>query len=49
VNHNALYRNPGDGTFEEVTGKAGIHNEPWSVAAGWFDYDGDGFLDLFAT
>ncbi|MBI4602992.1 MAG: VCBS repeat-containing protein, partial [Planctomycetes bacterium] len=42
-----LYRNRGDGTFEDVTAKAGIRGGLWSVAAGWFDYDNDGFLDLF--
>jgi hypothetical protein len=46
---NHLYRNRGDGTFEDVTAKAGIHGESWSVAAGWFDYDNDGRLDLFVV
>ena len=49
VGRNILYRNRGDGTFEDVTAKAGIHAEPWSVGAGWFDYDGDGRLDLFVV
>jgi ASPIC and UnbV./FG-GAP repeat. len=50
VNRNLLYRNRGDGTFEDVTSKAGIAEsgpQPWAVAAGWFDYDRDGDLDLF--
>ncbi len=50
VNRNLLYRNKGDGTFEDVTAKAGLRTAPpqsWSVAAGWFDYDNDGWLDLF--
>jgi hypothetical protein len=44
----ALYRNRGDGTFEDVTAKAGMQN-PSSKALGitLFDYDGDGWLDVF--
>jgi len=55
VNRNILYRNRGDGTFEEVTAKAHLEGiDPrlgklWSIAAGWFDYDNDGFLDLFVV
>jgi len=50
VNRNALYRNRGDGTFEDVSAKAGVANRgQWAVAAGWFDYDNDGRLDLFVV
>jgi len=50
VRGNTLYRNRGDGTFEDVTGKAGLGEKgKWSVAAGWFDYDNDGRLDLFVV
>ena len=50
VRSNALYRNRGDGTFEEVTKTAGLEsNGQWSVAAGWFDFDNDGRLDLFVV
>lgn len=54
VNRNILYRNRGDGTFEDVTARVGLaHNpdrrKPWSIAAGWFDYDSDGWLDLFVV
>jgi hypothetical protein len=42
-----LLRNRCDGTFEDVTAKAGIASYTWSVAAGWFDFDNDGWLDLF--
>ncbi len=55
VDRNILYRNRGDGTFEDVTSRAGLQaratgqTKPWSVAAGWFDYDNDGFLDLFVV
>ena len=43
-----LYRNKGDGTFEEVAEKAGLGNLPgmWKGCS-WFDYDNDGFPDLF--
>ena len=47
MNRNILYRNTGKGTFEDATSRAGIQNPMWSVAAGWFDYDNDGWLDLF--
>jgi hypothetical protein len=42
-----LYRNNGDGTFEDVTAKAGVANtRKWASSAAWFDYDNDGRLDL---
>ena len=50
VRENILYHNRGDGTFEDVTEKAGLRGDgTWSVAAGWFDYDNDGLLDLFVV
>ncbi|HVW83247.1 MAG TPA: VCBS repeat-containing protein, partial [Bryobacteraceae bacterium] len=55
VNRNILYRNRGDGSFEEVTAKAKLsgvdpkRGKMWSVSAGWFDYDNDGKLDLFVS
>ncbi len=55
VDRNILYHNRGDGTFEDVTQKAGLtgvdprYGKMWSVAAGWFDADNDGFLDLVVT
>ena len=49
VNRNTLYRNLGNGQFEDVTAKAGIRSGEWAVAAGWFDYDRDGKLDLWVV
>jgi len=55
VNHNQLFHNNGDGTFTDVTEKAGVGGmvpklgKAWSVAAGWFDYNNDGLLDLFVV
>ncbi|MCJ2670052.1 MAG: CRTAC1 family protein [Candidatus Thermoplasmatota archaeon] len=45
-----LWRNNGNGTFTNVTVAAGnvYDNDPTS-AAGWGDYDGDGFLDLYVA
>jgi hypothetical protein len=42
-----LYRNNGNGTFTDVTVKAGLATPGWTTSAVWFDYDGDGLLDLF--
>lgn len=45
-----LYLNNGDGTFTDVTAKAGVADQGgWSTSAGWFDYDKDGWLDLVVT
>jgi hypothetical protein len=55
VNRNILYRNLGDGRFADVTAKAGLsgidpkRGKMWSISAGWFDYDNDGWLDLFVS
>lgn len=46
---NVLYHNNGDGTFTDVTAKAGVAGGGWSVSAGFFDYNNDGLLDLFVT
>ncbi len=55
VNRNQLFHNNGNGTFTDVTDKAGVagivpgQGKAWSVAAGWFDYNNDGLLDLFVV
>src|SRR5450759_1028414 len=55
VNRNILYRNLGEGRFQDVTAKAGLsgvdarRGKMWSISAGWFDYDNDGWLDLFVS
>jgi enediyne biosynthesis protein E4 len=55
VNGNQLFHNNGDGTFTDVTAKAGLNGalhhgrKMWSIAAGWFDYNRDGLLDLFVV
>ena len=48
---NRLYRNRGDGTFEEVGARAGVQGAPDRFAKGctWFDYDNDDFPDLFVN
>jgi hypothetical protein len=47
--HNDLFHNNGDGTFTNVTDKAGVAAPNWSTNATWFDYDNDGKLDLFVS
>jgi hypothetical protein len=46
---NVLYHNNGDGTFTDVTAKAGVADGRWSTGAAFGDYDGDGFVDLMVT
>jgi enediyne biosynthesis protein E4 len=52
---NQLFHNNGNGTFTDVTEKAGVSGvvpglgKPWSVTAGWIDYNNDGLLDLFVV
>ena len=47
--HNVLYHNNGNGTFTDVTAKAGVAAGGWSSSAGFFDFDNDGKLDLLVT
>jgi hypothetical protein len=47
--YNLLYRNNGNGTFTEVSEKAGLRGLGWSADAAVFDYDGDGRLDVLVT
>jgi enediyne biosynthesis protein E4 len=55
LNRNQLFHNNGDGTFTDVTAKTGVGGmvpklgKAWSVAAGWFDYNNDGLLDLLVV
>ena len=44
----SLIRNNGDGTFTDVTARSGLLRPPHPTqTAVWFDYDGDGWLDLY--
>ena len=46
---NALYRNNRDGTFTDVTEKAGVAGGGYGMGVAVGDYDGDGFPDLYVT
>jgi len=47
---NQLFHNNGDGTFSDVTERAGVGgNGRWGASASFFDYDRDGFLDLYVA
>lgn len=48
---NLFYRSKGDGTFEEISKKAGVDNPGGSYGMQpiWFDYDNDGWPDLFVA
>ena len=46
---NHLYKNNRDGTFTDVTEKAGLAHSGWASAVCIGDYDNDGFDDLFLT
>ena len=47
IETNILYHNNGDGTFTDVTDKAGLRGRGWAGDVAVFDYDEDGFLDVF--
>jgi enediyne biosynthesis protein E4 len=46
---NRLFRNKGDGTFVDVTEKAGLQGKSYGMGAAVADYDNDGDTDLFVT
>ena len=46
---NRLYKNNRDGTFTDVTSKAGLQHTGWASAVTVGDYNNDGFDDLFIT
>lgn len=46
---NRLFRNNRDGTFSDVTEKAGLQGAGYGMGAATGDYDNDGFVDLFVT
>jgi enediyne biosynthesis protein E4 len=46
---NRLFRNNGDGTFTDVTEKAGLQGIGYSMGVAAADYDNDGFVDLYVT
>ena len=45
--HSQLYRNLGDGTFEDVSGKAGIDNQAYSMGAAIGDFNNDSYPDIY--
>ncbi len=46
---NRLFHNNGDGTFTDVTAKAGLAGIGYSMGVAAGDYDNDGFVDLYVT
>ncbi|HXE13898.1 MAG TPA: CRTAC1 family protein [Bryobacteraceae bacterium] len=46
---NRLYRNNGDGTFTDVTAKAGVQGDGYGMGVATGDYDNDGRTDLYVT
>ena len=46
---NFLFRNRGDGTFEDVAGRTGVAAGGWSTGCTFFDADADGDLDLYVA
>ena len=47
--YNRLFRNNGNGTFTDVTEKAGVGGIGYSMGVAAGDYDNDGFVDLYVT
>jgi len=46
---NRLYHNNGDGTFTDVTDRAGVGDTGLCLGSAWGDYDNDGYPDLFVV
>lgn len=46
---NALWRNCGDGTFEDITESAGVSMSSWSTSCAFADVNSDGNLDLYVV
>lgn len=55
VYRNTLYHNNGNGTFTDVTARAGLavqdkeYGQLWAIGAAWLDVNNDGLLDLFVA
>jgi len=47
--HSQLYRGNRDGTFTDVTARAGVARSGWGQGVAAADYDNDGFTDLYLT
>ena len=47
--HNHLYRNDGNGHFTDVTDRAGLNPDLYSIAVTAADYDNDGYVDLLVA
>lgn len=45
--HSFLFRNTGQGRFQDVSQQFGVRVAGWSTAAAWVDFNCDGWLDLF--
>lgn len=46
---NVLFENDGTGVFADISSQAGVDHVGHSSGSAFFDYDGDGLLDLFVT
>ena len=44
-----LFENDGKGKFRDVTKEAGIEDQAYGLSAAWFDYDGDGLIDIYVA
>ncbi len=47
--HNFLFKNKGDGSFERVTEGIIVNDNGYSIGSAWCDVDNDGDLDLFVA
>ena len=46
---NRLFKNKGDGTFEDVTERAGVRGRGYDLGVAVGDYDNDGYADIFVA